>query len=230
MVQNIVEAASHQTELLSWGQQLWAASCNTQGGYFCSEKPLQTSVCRAVSLAMLQRSECWVPRWVQGCPSSALQAAFLTHCTGFYTNWAFLLDSKCLKLGELTEMSTPRVFKVQIVFPRNVLHSVIIFILLKSKLNFQPSWEDEVCIFHSEITFNFLFPNERSVNCHIWLLWGQWQSPSFLIQNKEKFKVNILLCFHFEAQIHTYCKTVKRQVLFLKMRGDVILLKKRNVF
>lgn len=36
MVQNIVEAESHQTELLSWGQELWSASCNTQGNYFCS--------------------------------------------------------------------------------------------------------------------------------------------------------------------------------------------------
>lgn len=36
MVQNIVEANSHQTELLSWGQELWSASCNTQENYFCS--------------------------------------------------------------------------------------------------------------------------------------------------------------------------------------------------
>lgn len=45
----------------------------------------------------------------------------------------------------------------QFYFSRNVLHSVVVFILLKSELNFEPSWEDEVCIFHSEITFRFTF-------------------------------------------------------------------------
>lgn len=48
MVQNIVEADSHQSELLSWGQELWSAKCNTQGNYFLQrygEKPLQKPQC-----------------------------------------------------------------------------------------------------------------------------------------------------------------------------------------
>lgn len=165
MVQNIVEAASHQTELLSWGQELRAASCNTQGSYFCGEKPLQTLsvqgcvLGQAAKVSVLgaslgaecragPRSVCrqlfshtalpWLTLTVLSAASKVKLQIRLLHKPGF---------SSGLKVpqawGTHQEVHT-KGFQGscngnQIVFPRNMLHSVIIFILLKSKLNFQPS-------------------------------------------------------------------------------------------
>lgn len=58
-----------------------------------------------------------------------------------FSSGAFL---RCLKPGELAERSTPMVSTVLLMetnffFPRNVLHLVVLFILLKSKWNFPPS-------------------------------------------------------------------------------------------
>lgn len=67
-----------------------------------------------------------------------------------------------------------------------------------------------VCLsFWNCILLHFLFSNAHNVNYSIWLSWRQWQNPRFLIQNKEKFKLNILLCFHFEAQIPGKLKNLK---------------------
>lgn len=120
----------------------------------------------------------------------------------------------------------------QIVFPRNVLHSVIIFILLQSKWNFQPSWEDGSMYlsFWNYILLHLLFSNAHCVNYHIWLLWRQWQNPSFLIQNQEKFKLNILLYFHFEAQIHGLLQNCKKICFIFKDERKCDFLKKSNIF
>lgn len=181
MVQNIVEADSPQSELLSWGQELWSAGCTTQGSSFtvrnhCKNLSVQSCVlggaaevgaggisgAEGAGAALLCRQDCshislpWLPS--PGVPLQLLKLNFRPDTpTGLFL-WTPL---KCLQPEELTEKSTPGVFKVLLmetnIFPRKGLHSVVVFILLKSKLNFQPSLKDELCIFCSEITFCFAF-------------------------------------------------------------------------
>lgn len=135
MVQNTVEAESHQSELLSWGQEQSGTHRET---IFCSGtvrdrgKTLSVQSCalgHAVEVSVLGASG--RPEGAGAAPKSALQAVFshtslpwLTFTIGSlelpklsyrydtelcFSSGAFL---RCLKPGELTERSTPRVSKV----------------------------------------------------------------------------------------------------------------------
>lgn len=171
MVQNIVEAASHQTELLGWGQELWSASCNTQGDSFCSGRVrnhcrnLSVQSCvlgDAVKVIVLGAS---VGAGAAGAAPGLLCRKVSSHVS---LPWlTFTAGSlQLLKLNYRSDTQTGLFFwrPLQVpqawgahseihtkgfqgsfngnqifFFPRKVLHLVAVFILLKSKLNFQPS-------------------------------------------------------------------------------------------
>lgn len=134
-----------------------------------------------------------------------------------------------IKPGELTEWSRPGVRWVlkasfcegygkffkgfqssfernQSLFPRNTLRLIVLFILLNSKWNFWPSWENKACIFHSDITFCFTFQMRIMKKNTFGYLEGNNKIPVFWFKNKEKFELHILLCFHFKAQIQVKLK------------------------
>lgn len=198
----------------------------------------KTSVCRAGPLVVLWRSACWAHQWglrVQELHPSLLCRQVFSHAS--LPRLAFTAGSlqllrlnyrydtelcfssgvflRCLKPGELAEVHTKGFQGAfngnQIFFSQKCVTFGCTFYFTKIKVElstFLRRWR--MCLsFWNCILLHFLFSNAHNVNYSIWLSWRQWQNPRFLIQNKEKFKLNILLCFHFEAQIHGKLKNLK---------------------